>query len=80
LFRTLRLVVCSEEPLPLGSRIDILHKVAAGLAYLHALPSPIVHADLKASNILIGAAQPEGALDSRDLLSVFVAYLASVQI
>lgn len=31
----------------------LIHDVASGLAYLHSLPTPIVHQDLKPSNIMI---------------------------
>lgn len=33
---------------------QFLHDVASGLAYLHDLPEPIIHQDIKPDNILIG--------------------------
>eukprot|EP00727_Mastigamoeba_balamuthi_P002679 m51a1_g12408 putative serine threonine kinase (1142) ;mRNA; r:705131-710141 len=46
--------VLSEKalPLPLKLRLSILNDIAAGMAYLHGSNPPIIHCDLKSSNIL----------------------------
>ncbi|XP_030544117.1 leucine-rich repeat receptor protein kinase EMS1 [Rhodamnia argentea] len=47
----------SVERLPLSwdTRIKIIRGVASGLAYMHGLPTPIIHRDIKASNVLLDA-------------------------
>ena len=39
--------------LPLSLRRSILEDVASGLLYLHDRPSPVIHRDLTASNVLL---------------------------
>ncbi|CAA0831160.1 Protein kinase superfamily protein [Striga hermonthica] len=41
--------------LPWPTRINIIRGVARGLAYMHNLDTPIIHRDIKASNILLDA-------------------------
>ncbi|CAA7041708.1 unnamed protein product [Microthlaspi erraticum] len=36
-----------------SKRVSIAHDVAKGLAYLHGLPKPIIHRDIKSSNVLL---------------------------
>ncbi|XP_019152863.1 PREDICTED: phytosulfokine receptor 2-like [Ipomoea nil] len=43
------------EHLNWKTRIKIVQGVARGLAYLHSLDTPIIHRDIKASNILLDA-------------------------
>jgi len=40
-------------PLPWETRIKVIRGVANGLAYLHGLETPIIHRDIKASNVLL---------------------------
>ncbi|KAK3043906.1 hypothetical protein RJ639_000605 [Escallonia herrerae] len=40
-------------PLPWKTRVNIVKGVAAGLCYMHNLVTPIIHRDIKASNILL---------------------------
>ncbi|OWM63976.1 putative serine/threonine-protein kinase [Punica granatum] len=40
-------------PLSWAARVKIIQDVAGGLAYLHGLPEPIIHRDIKASNVLL---------------------------
>ena len=39
--------------LPLSNRLSVLGDVAHGLLYLHERPSPVIHGDLTANNVLI---------------------------
>jgi len=45
----------SLPPLPLSDRLRIAWQVALALQYLHGLPEPIVHADVKPANVLLDA-------------------------
>ena len=42
---------------PLSLKESMLHNVASGLAYLHERPSPIIHRDLSARNVLLNSAK-----------------------
>ncbi|KAK9080422.1 hypothetical protein SSX86_000180 [Deinandra increscens subsp. villosa] len=42
-------------PLTWSTRINIIKGVAKGLAFMHNLESPIIHRDIKASNVLLDA-------------------------
>lgn len=42
-----------HEPLSWETRLKIVRGVANGLSYLHGLEKPIIHRDIKASNVLI---------------------------
>nr|KAJ3419755.1 hypothetical protein HK105_006542 [Polyrhizophydium stewartii] len=42
-----------DTPLPI--RVGFLLGIARGMQYLHGLPQPIIHGDLKANNVLISA-------------------------
>ncbi|KAJ3057785.1 hypothetical protein HDU99_007132, partial [Rhizoclosmatium hyalinum] len=52
---TLQKKLQSGPSIPLSSRILWLKQIAAALSYLHQLPDPVVHGDLKTSSILIDA-------------------------
>ncbi|GAB2299864.1 hypothetical protein Dimus_033915 [Dionaea muscipula] len=43
----------SSSPLDWDTRVKIIKGVANGLAFLHGLETPIVHRDIKASNVLL---------------------------
>ena len=45
--------VNASYALPWGTRLSIAYDVAKGLAYLHGLPKPIIHRDIKSSNVLL---------------------------
>ncbi|EOA13563.1 hypothetical protein CARUB_v10026624mg [Capsella rubella] len=42
-----------NSPLTWSTRVTIARDVAKGLAYLHGLPKPIIHRDIKSSNVLL---------------------------
>lgn len=42
-----------NSPLTWSTRVSITRDVAKGLAYLHGLPTPIIHRDIKSSNVLL---------------------------
>ena len=42
-----------EDPLPFRERIRILTEICDGLSFLHSAEPPIIHRDLKASNIML---------------------------
>ncbi|KAF7851834.1 hypothetical protein BT93_L1997 [Corymbia citriodora subsp. variegata] len=42
-----------RRPLSWDTRMKIIKGVASGLAYMHGLPTPIIHRDIKASNVLL---------------------------
>ncbi|MDO5475968.1 MAG: serine/threonine-protein kinase, partial [Eubacteriales bacterium] len=43
----------AEDPLPFHERIRILTEICDGLSFLHSAQPPIIHRDLKASNIML---------------------------
>lgn len=43
----------SVFPLSWGTRVKVVRGVANGLAYLHGLDKPIIHRDIKSSNVLL---------------------------
>ena len=43
----------ADEPLPFRERIRILTEICDGLSFLHSAQPPIIHRDLKASNIML---------------------------
>lgn len=45
--------VNASYALPWATRLSIAYDVAKGLAYLHGLPKPIIHRDIKSSNVLL---------------------------
>ena len=52
--RTLHDILENEdEPLPFQERIRILTEICDGLSFLHSAQPPIIHRDLKASNIML---------------------------
>ncbi|KAF7851832.1 hypothetical protein BT93_L1995 [Corymbia citriodora subsp. variegata] len=42
-------------PLSWDTRMKIIKGVASGLAYMHGFPTPVIHRDVKASNVLLDA-------------------------
>ena len=43
----------ADEPLPFRERIRILTEICDGLSFIHSAQPPIIHRDLKASNIML---------------------------
>ncbi|GAV71706.1 Pkinase_Tyr domain-containing protein [Cephalotus follicularis] len=43
----------SRSPLPWDTRVKVCSGIVDGLAYLHGLDTPIIHRDIKASNVLL---------------------------
>eukprot|EP00727_Mastigamoeba_balamuthi_P005958 m51a1_g1982 putative pas domain-containing protein tyrosine kinase (893) ;mRNA; r:1127166-1135773 len=50
-------------PMPVGTKLGILGDVAAGMAYLHGSNPPIIHRDLKSSNVLLSASMQAKVCD-----------------
>ena len=46
----------------IGTKLSILHDVAAGLQYLHGTTPPIIHRDLSPNNVLLKFAGNDGTL------------------
>merc|ERR1719171_2949514 len=51
--RSLSAHLSGPELAPLGRRIALLRDVAEAMHFLHALPRPILHRDLKSDNVLL---------------------------
>jgi serine/threonine protein kinase len=62
-----------EHRPPVEKRLNLLHDVASGLAYLHNLSPPFVHGHLTAENVLIGTHFNAriGGFDIKSTLDVF---------
>nr|KAJ3418699.1 Leucine-rich repeat serine/threonine-protein kinase 2 [Polyrhizophydium stewartii] len=50
----LALLLGANADLDVSTRLGFVAGVAKGLKYLHTLPRPLVHGDLKANNVLVG--------------------------
>jgi len=44
----------NEYVVPSAWKVKMIHEVILGLTYLHTLSPPIIHADIKLSNVLVG--------------------------
>uniref|UniRef100_A0A0D9VB62 Protein kinase domain-containing protein n=1 Tax=Leersia perrieri TaxID=77586 RepID=A0A0D9VB62_9ORYZ len=66
----------SSSPLPWRHRMRILHDVAAALEHLHDGSPPVVHGDVSASNVLLGAGA--GSVRLCDLGSACEGFSAAV--
>ena len=51
--RTLDELLTADETLTFAQRIDILAQICDGLEFLHSAEPPIIHRDIKASNIMV---------------------------
>src|SRR5262245_6258665 len=52
--RTLREELTSRHKFPWAEAVDIIGKIAEGLAVAHAQVPPVVHRDLKPENVMLG--------------------------
>jgi len=43
-------------------RLKVVSDIAAGLSYMHSLPVPIVHIDLKAANVMLASLDPRAQI------------------
>ena len=61
----------SRESVPLAVKVDILHQVAQGLAYLHGQRPSVVHRELSPNNILINLGSMTAKLSDFGVAHVF---------
>jgi len=43
-----------DYKVPAPWRVKMTYEIALGLSYMHTLPTPIIHRDLKLTNVVVG--------------------------